>query len=240
MANHALLNNVDHKDLHIDTQPRARYGDNVSGTLILPQEFMQAHKEYPIFFQKDEQSGQFQSFALLGFEDGENVFLSDSGWDGDYVPALIRREPFLIGFQQQDGDAEKTPVIHIDLDNPRVSTDETGERVFLEGGGNSPYLQEVSKTLMMIHEGMQRMSVMFEAFTELDLIEPFTLDVEFESGAAFKTSRYYTLDQEKLFGLDDAVVAKLHRSGYLQYAYMVLESTSNIRRLIDRKNGTKS
>ena len=40
---------------------------------------------------------------------------NEAGWDANYLPLTIQQRPFLIGFQQSAGNAEKEPVIHVDL-----------------------------------------------------------------------------------------------------------------------------
>lgn len=237
MPNHQLLNNINHKDLKIITRKSAEFGDAVGGAILFPQEFTDAQKIYPIFFQKMPDTGEFQAVAIFGFKDSENLFLNDAGWDAAYVPAVIEREPFLIGFQKSSNpDDAPSPMIHIDMDSPRISKTDEGEAVFQTYGGNSAYIDRISKTLLLIHEGVNLSKAMFEALLSLDLIEPFVLDVAFNNGSEYKSTGYYTINQEKLFALDDATLGQLHRTGFLHYAYMVLVSTNNVRNLIDRKN----
>lgn len=235
--NHVLLDNVTHKDLRIITDRSASYGDNIGSTLAFPTEFMQAQREYPIFFRKDPETAKFQSTVMFGFEQGENLFLDDEGWHAHYIPLAVSREPFLVGFQEQeqDGELKKTPVIHLDMDSPRVS-DSEGEPVFLAHGGNSPYLQKVCKMMDAMHAGLQASDVMFEAFLALDLIEPFTLDVELNDGANHRMIGYYTINQEKLNALAGESLSRLHRSGFLHAAFMVVASLSNVQILIEKKN----
>src|SRR5206468_6567325 len=51
---------------------------------------------------------------------------AEQGWQGRYVPAVLQRGPFLIGLpeRQAEGEARREPMVHIDLDHPRVSTSE--------------------------------------------------------------------------------------------------------------------
>ncbi|RYY01205.1 MAG: multidrug transporter [Gammaproteobacteria bacterium] len=239
MPPHALLNNIVHKDLKIITQRSALYGDDVAGSLIFPEEFTAVQREYPIFFQKDSLTNEFQAIALFGFQDNENLFLNDSGWTANYIPAVIEREPFLIGFQSSsDPEQAPTPMIHIDMNSPRISKTDMGEAVFQQYGGNSAYIDRIGKILMLIHEGIAVSQAMFKTFSSLDLIESFALNITFNNGSEYKSNVYYTINQEKLFSLDDAVVGQLHKAGLLHYAYMVLASTNNIKTLIERKNSS--
>lgn len=236
MSKHELLNNITHKNLRVITKKSAIYGDSVGGALIFPSEFIEIQREYPIFFQKDVKTGEFQAVAIFGFKQNENLFLDEQGWHANYIPAVIEREPFLIGFQREQGAAEATPVIHVDLENPRISSGVEGEQVFLEHGGNSPYLENISRTLMLIHDGLSASKDMFSAFLALDLIEPFVLDIEFNNGVRYQSSSYYTINQEKFFSLDDAALSQLHKTGHLHSAYMVLTSLGNIKKLIGMTN----
>jgi hypothetical protein len=58
------------------------------------------------------------------------------------VPAVQQRGPFLIGLHRKDAGApnreptDREPMVHVDLDHPRISMTE-GEPVFLRHGGNS-------------------------------------------------------------------------------------------------------
>lgn len=233
-----LLNNINHKDLKIITRKSAEFGDAVSNTLAFPTEFRELQKEYPILFRKNGQTDEFQSVVLLGFEKGQNLFLTDQGWDAHYVPAVINREPFLIGFreEEQDGQMVKVPMVLVNMESPRISTGDEGEPVFLEYGGNSPYLEKVSGLLGVIHEGMEMSKAMFALFEELELIEPVRLEIEFNDREKVDLTGNYTINEEKLRTLDDAALGKLNRTGFLALAHFVLASLSNIQRLIDLRN----
>ena len=237
MANHALLNNVDHKDLKIITSRSADYGDNVMSTMTFADEFRSVQAHYPIFFVKQSDTGNFQAVAVFGFEEGENLFLDANGWDASYIPLTIERQPFLIGFQAATGggSGERQTVIHVDMDSPRISQSE-GEAVFLEHGGLTPFIERINSVLHTIHEGVDRDSAFVDALLEFDLLESFTLDVELNDGAKYRMAGFYTINEEKLGELDGEALAKLNRAGHLQPIYMVIASLSNIRDLIDRRN----
>lgn len=237
MAKHLLLNNITHKDLKIITRHSPAFGDNVGSTLTFPTEFADVHREYPILFQKNPDTGKFQSVVLLGLKSDENLFLDEpGGWKANYIPAVIERGPFLIGFQDQsrDGGSERTPVIHVDMEHPRISETE-GEAVFLDHGGLSPYLEKISKILNRIYDGMQISDAMFAAFAELDLIEPVNLEIELNDREVYRLHGNYTIHQEKLANLRGADLERLNRSGFLRCAFLAVESLGNIQRLVQLK-----
>lgn len=235
MTRHVLLNNVDHKDLHVITRYGAEFGDNIGTVPTFPTEFADVQREYPIFFRKDA-SSEYHSVALLGFEKHENLFLDEGRWTASYVPGILARGPFLIGFQEQqvDGELRSAPVIHVDLDHPRISRSE-GQPVFLPHGGNSPYLEHIATVLRGIRDGIDIGKKMFAAFAALDLLEPVKLDIKLDDERGVSVLGLHTINRAKLQSLDDAALARLHRSGFLEGAYLVLASMHNVKKLMAMK-----
>jgi hypothetical protein len=210
------------------TRPAARFGDNVGSVLTFPTEYGDIQREYPIFFRKDPATSEYQSLALLGFKHDENLFLGEEGWSANYVPGVIARGPFLIGFQKDK------PVIHVDLDSPRISQTE-GEPVFLPQGGNSPYIDHIAAILNGIHDGIAVGKAMLAAFTEMDLIEPVNLEIKFSAEEQYNMRGLYTISDKKLAALDGDSLFKLNQTGFLQGAFLVMASMNNVRRLIHLK-----
>lgn len=237
MPRHEMLNNIAHKDLRVITRHGAQFGDNVGTVLTFPTEYGDVQREYPIFFRKDPQTGEFQSVALLGFAPDENLFLDGGGWNAAYIPGIVARGPFLIGFQTQDigGETRREPVIHIDMENPRVSLVE-GEPVFLPQGGNTRYLERIGATLQGIHQGLAVSKAMFDAFNAAGLIEPVNVEIKFNAEEQYNLRGLYTIGEERLGKLDGESLFKLNSAGFLQGAFLVLASHNNVKKLIDMKH----
>jgi hypothetical protein len=231
-----MLNNVTHKDLRVITRYGAEFGDQMGTVLTFPTEYADVQREYPIFFRKDPTSGEYHSVALLGFAKHENLFLEKGRWLADYVPGIVVRGPFLIGFQEHDvgGELRQEPMIHVDMDHPRVS-DTEGEPVFLPQGGNSPYLDHIAQVLRGIHAGLEMSKAMFAAFSALDLIGPVSLDVKLSVEEGYSVVGLHTVDQRKLAALDGASLEKLNRAGFLQGAFLVIASMGNVKKLMAMK-----
>lgn len=231
MSKHVLLNNVDHHDLRVITTRSAEYGDDVIAVPTFPGEFRDLQAYYPIAFQKVRE-GEFQPLALLGLRQGENLFLLDGHWDAPYVPLAIERQPFLIGI------AEEEPMVHIDLDHPRVTRGEaaSGEPLFLEHGGTAPHLERIASVLRALHEGLHDNAGFIEALLRHELLEPFVLDVRLDDQSQNRLTGLHTINEERLRGLDGPVLQELSRSGYLQAAHMAMASLSHLRDLIERAN----
>jgi hypothetical protein len=227
MTKHALLSNIAHKDLRVITQRSAHYGDDVMAAVTFPAEFRNIQAHYPIVFSKTKE-GLFNPLALFGFRDKQNLFLGPNGWEVPYVPLMVERQPFLIGPANDKG-----PLIHIDLDSPRVSQSE-GEPVFREHGGTTEFLDRMGAMLATIHQGIAASQPFIAALNEHQLLESFALDMRFKDGAEHRFTGFFTVHEEKLAKLDGAALGKLHEKGYLQAIFMIIASLSNLRDMVER------
>lgn len=236
MARYELLNNITHKDLRVATRFGREFGDETGMVPAFPTEFAELQREYPIFLRKDREEGQWQAVALLGLDMKENLFLQGDRWNASYLPGSMARGPFLIGFQEQriDGELRREPVIHVDMDHPRVASGD-GERVFMPHGGNSPYLEHVSSVLRGIRDGVEAGKAMYAAFEAHALIEPVKLDLQIDEHHRVSLDGLYGIDRGRLASLDAGALHELHRAGYLEGAFLMLASLHNLRRLMAEK-----
>ncbi len=235
MARYELLNNVAHSHLRVSARFSPEYGDGVGMVEAFPTEFAEMQREYPIFLRKD-QDGAWHAVALLGFGPSENLYLRDGAWHANYLPAVIARGPFLIGFQEQmaDGQLRNEPVIHVDLDHPRLR-DGHGHPVFAPQGGNSPYLDKVVRVLGGIHAGVEAAGRMYADLDRLELIQPLALDLRFDDSNQINLTGLYGIDRERLAALDAGQLHALHQAGWLEGAYLLLASLHNVPRLVAEK-----
>jgi hypothetical protein len=212
MTRHVQLNNIDHRDLRVDTRRGAALGDDVAFAPTFPAEFRDLQAHYPIVFRKDA-GGALQPIALLGFEEGHNLFLI--GRDGDGL------------------------MVHIDLDNPRARGD-AGEALFREQGGNTDYMDRITSVLLTLHNGLERVPAFVDALLVHDLLESFVLDIELDDGSVNRLAGFYTIQEDRLRALDAAALGELHAAGHLQPVFMAVASVANFRNLIERMNRSRA
>ncbi|MBV6815518.1 SapC family protein [Xanthomonas campestris pv. passiflorae] len=228
MTNAVLLNNLDHRDLRVISAHGAAYGDDVMSAATFPQEFRQVQAQYPIVFHRSGERS-FQPLALLGLRLGENLFLDGAHWDAPYIPLAIERQPFLIG-EQPDG-----PMVHVDLDSPRISRTE-GEPLFREHGGTTEFLDRISQVLRTLHDGLVASTGFVERALRYDLLEPFVFQATLNNGLECRLAGLYVVHEERLRALDDAALLELHRHGDLEPLYMAVASIAQLRHLLERMN----
>jgi hypothetical protein len=224
------LDTIDHHALRVQRRYSAEFGHSVNQALLSPAEFEDAQREYPILFRR-EAEGEFQAIALLGLDRGENLFLAADQWNARFIPAEIRRGPFVVG-QVEDVSGTATLAPFIDLDDPRVGESE-GEPLFLSLGGNAPYLEEVVTALRIIQERTAETRAMFSVFLELDLIQPVNIQIQLADGLEYRIPEVFSIDTAQFSSLPSDKLKRLQASGFLPHAIFARSSLPNINRLIE-------
>lgn len=235
MANYQLLDKKKHHDLRVTSRYTEGLGYNAGAIMVMDTELRAAQREYPIIFRRHAETGRFFPNVLLGFKQTENLFLDGQGnWRAAHVPLVAAKGPFVIGFQNVEGKQALSACI--DRDDPRVSKEGEGEALFEKDGSLTPYMEYVSKILLLLHQSTKSVTKMVDLFVELDLLEPLRLDIQFINGEKLEFEGGYTISEEKLSELDGASLEKLHKEGFLAAAYYISGSLDNVQKLIDIKN----
>ena len=220
------LNIEKYRDLKVDGRPAAAHGDSRHFVQVIVGEFSHLLVHYPILFGKHRETGRFFCGAMLGFIEGENQFLQDWREEPEfYRPLVLQRGPFYV----------QGPELAIDLDDPRVGA-ESGQPLFTEQGQPSRYLQRIIWAFQDLQPGIEQTQIFIARLLELNLIEPIDIEVEFEDGTLRHCDGLYTVNQESLARLTDAVVIELFRRGYLALIYMMIDSLKQVRVMARTKN----
>ena len=233
MSNHTVLDPAAHGHLRVRAEAGLELGDGVMACITVPTEFRRVQNEFPILFRRDLESGSFSALALMGFENGENLFLEEGRWDAVYRPMALAIQPFLVG-RSEGGDGPAH--VHIDLGHPRIAGAGEGVSVFDEHGRPTPYLEQVAAMLDELDEGYRASPAFFKALERHELIEPLAVDVELNDGSQHRLVGYHIVNEEKLAALSGEDLGELHQQGHLMPAFMALASLSNLAKLARRKN----
>ena len=231
--NPVQINNIDHADLRVSPRAGAAFGDAANQAPIFPAEFEEAQREFAIVFRRRDDG--LHAYVLLGLDRDENLFLAGDHWTSRYVPASHRRGPFSIGMvRDAAGDGPGEAMVQVDLDDPRVGDDD-GLPLFLEHGGNAPYLDHVTGVLRLLYAGMESAPGAYAALDAAGLLAPVTLTIDVSEEQRYTVPDVLVVDIERLAALTGEPLERLHRSGLLRLAILAAASLANIQGLIARK-----
>ena len=219
------LNKETHKTLKVDPRASAAYGDNQRFVHVVVSEFPHLLVHYPIFFSKDANTGEFHCGVMLGFDEGENLFLEQWRDLEYYRPLGLQRVPFYANGSD----------VAIDLEHPRVGV-EDGKALFTEHGDPTRYLQSILFAFQDLHTGIGVTQYFIARLLELKLIEPVELEAEFDDGVRRHCEGLYSVNQDTFSALPDPVVVELFRRGYLRLIDYMIASLKQFPVLARKKN----
>lgn len=127
-----------HADWRMRTIDGAPFLANVHAVPLLAEEFASAQRFFPLVFSVGENP---VPLALMGLNEGVNVFVDEQGRfrQDVYVPAYIRRYPFMLARLRPDTDELS---LCVDPTSEVIGPFEEGDPVF-EGAEPSPRVREV-------------------------------------------------------------------------------------------------
>jgi hypothetical protein len=218
-----------HRHSSVEIGRNFDFSGKVNSVPLTAIEFREATSEYPIVFAGNEQG--VMPAVILGLREGENLYLSSDGkWDARYIPAFVRRYPFVFSKSED----EQRFNLCIDEQFSGFNGDGRGERLFTDDGKPTPYVENILKFLQEYQLQFQRTERFCKKILELDLLEPMRAQVEMNSGEKYSLGGFMAINREKLKELPGDKLAELAKTDELELIYLHLQSMRNFSALKDR------
>jgi hypothetical protein len=189
-------------------------------------EFEAAARHFPIVFLGAPVPA---ALAVLGLRTGENLFVDKAGnWRaGTYVPAYVRRYPFIF-HRSEDGQQ-----FTLCLDEAADALESgAGRALFVDGQPG-----EAVKHALAFCAAFQRDNDDTRAFVEAlaaaGLLVRNKLDVRLPSGEHLSLSGFEVIDRARFDALPDATITAWRRRGWLGFVYAHFFSLTSWPVLID-------
>jgi SapC protein len=228
------LNRSAHKDLRLKPVPSLKFAANVHSVPLTGVEFPAAARDVPILFAGTDMK-EAGPMALLGLRQNENLFVdADGQWaPNTYVPAFIRRYPFILAEKPEGQEGDDFTVF---LDEAYAGfTTEEGERLFKDDGTDSEMLRNAVNFLGEFQQHVARTHWFMDQLRKHDLLEPRNIRLE-KDGKSINLNGLFVVSEEKLRKLDEKVAHEFLQEGVLGWIYAHLLSLANIDRVSLRLN----
>lgn len=223
------LNAGRHGDVSLDAQPTYGFSAGINAVPLMAVELVRAADEYAVVFTAGDDD--VMPAAVLGIRGDQNLYLSaDATWQARYIPAFIRRYPFVFS-ASADG---QTLTLCIDETHPGVNREGRGQRLFDDERKPSTFTQDVLKFLQDYQMQFERTRVFGRRLKELGLLEPMQAEVTTPDGSKLKLGGFMAVSRDKLRALDPAALAGLAATDELELVYLHLHSMRNFEQMKDR------
>lgn len=216
-----------HKDWKIQTQDKAPFLIGQHAIPVTIDEFILAGRFFPIVFS----SGATPvPLALMGLNEGVNVFVDGDGKLSKpvYVPAYIRRYPFLLA-RLREGTEEMS--LCFDPSAPGVGPDVDGMPLF-DGNQPSQATKEILTFCEQFETAGQRTQAFVDEVLKLDILMDGEVAIQPDGAEQpFIYRGFKMVDEEKLKELRGDTLRKISQNGILALLYAHLFSLQIMREI---------
>ena len=223
------VNRSRHSTLSVKVGSNYGFAADVNSVPLMAAEFSQVASEMTIVF-----AGQGDNLipaVLLGVRENENLYVDASGkWLGKYVPAFLRRYPFV--FSSSDDGQNFT--LCVDESFEGVNNDGRGERLFDADGEQTQYLKSVLGFLQAYQVQFQRTQALTRKLKELNLLEPMQAQFSLRDGRNLMLSGFQVVNRERLKALPSDQVLIMFAQDDLELIYLHLQSLRNLQGTAER------
>ena len=224
------LDSEKHANLKYKPVKGYEFASKIPLSLLGGSEVAEASKSFPIVFpEKDSKNVPMLPMALFSLKLGENPFVGEDGqWKADYIPAHIRRYPFIFA---QIPEKDNQFAVMIDKDAPQFDEKE-GEPLFDDEKKPGDIIKKVQTFLSSLQQDLDKTVKIVSLLEEHDVL----VSKQFKIKRGDKSANlrgFRVVDTEKLAKLDDSVLALWVRNGLMGIIFAHLHSLNNIRRITE-------
>lgn len=227
--NAVAVSHARHGSWSVEAGTDFAFSKSVNSVPLTAVEFPSAAAEYVIIFAGSGDA--VVPAVLLGIRDQENLYLgADGGWKAKYVPAFLRRYPFVFSSQ----DEGKTFTLCIDESFAGFNQQQRGQPLFEGERKPSQYVDNVLKFLQQYQVEFQRTQAFCRKLKEMNLLEPMRAQIRLDSGENIALTGFMVVDRARLKTLAAEKLAELARTDELELIYIHLQSMKNFTGMRER------
>jgi len=220
-----------HRDWSVRPSHKFSFASKANSVPLMAVEFVAAAHEYPIVFTLDD-NNVAMPLVVLGFDADRSLYVrADGSWDAKYVPAFIRRYPFIFS-ASDDG---QTLTLCIDEAYEGLDRDmNDGQRLFSDDGDRTPYLERMLEFVNQYQGEHQRTVALGKILGDLDILQASEAKFAFNDGKEHALRGFYCVSREKLKQLGPKKLQQIFANDLLELIYLHLYSLRNFEELILR------
>jgi len=195
-------------------------------------EFMLAGRFYPVIFSTGDAP---VPLALMGLHEGTNTFFDKDGKLTDtsvYVPAYIRRYPFLLARLTEDSDQLS---LCIDPKSGAIGDFEDGDALF-DGESPATSTSEILSFCEQFEQAGQRTAAFMQELTNMKLLMDGEVAIQPDGAEQpFLYRGFQMIDEQKFRDLRGDELRKMNQNGMLSLIMAHLFSLSLVRDIFARQ-----
>lgn len=227
------LNTRDHSTFKTRPMESASWLSKHHAIPLTVDEFIQAQRDFPIVFSSGDSP---LPLALMALNEGINTFVDADGKINEpvYLPAYIRRYPFLLAKLRPDTDELS---LCFDPTAGTIGDFEDGERLFNDDGSTTDGTKQVLDFCEKFEEAGMRTKAFLDQLKEHDLLMAGEISIERTEfpGKPYVYRGFQMVNQEKLATVPADKLEEWNKNGLLPLIYAHLFSLDLMRNIFARQ-----
>ncbi|MEM9500424.1 MAG: SapC family protein [Pseudomonadota bacterium] len=227
------LNSRDHGDWKVGAFETADFLAETHAIPLTVDEFVDAQRDYPIVFTAGDNP---LPIALMGLNEGVNTFIGDDRKivTGVYVPAYVRRYPFLLAKLQPESEDMS---LCFDPSAEVVKKQDDGNVLFDDEGKPTEYTNGVLEFCRKFEESGQRTRAFLEELKKLDILMDGEIAITRpdQPDKPFVYRGFRMVDEKKLRELPADTLEALNKNGMIMLIHAHMFSLNLMRVLFERQ-----
>lgn len=227
------LNSRDHAKYRSASLDTAKWLVGAHAIPLTVDEFVQAQRDFPIVFSSGDNP---LPLALMGLNEGVNVFVDDEGklTQPVYLPAYIRRYPFLLAKLRPDSDELS---LCFDPTSDILGETAEGEALFTDDAQPSDMTKRVLDFCEQFEAAGQRTKVFIDELKKHDLLMEGEMAITLQDGGSnpYVYRGFQMVNEEKLRELRGDVLRTWNQSGMLPLVFAHLMSLDMMRQVFAKQ-----
>ncbi|MDX9689467.1 MAG: SapC family protein [Alphaproteobacteria bacterium] len=212
-------------NLHVSPPQSFSFAAKTNAIPLLTDEFPLAASHYPIVFAAGPSP---VPAVVVGLNSDTNLFVSESGeWlGGSYLPAYVRRYPFLL----MDDPDQKQYVLCIDENSPMLGPQ--GEHALFKDGKPTQFTQSAMNFCATLRQQGEATDEFVNALKEYNLLKNNDAEIELPNGNKIQLAGFQVIDPKKFDMLPDKTYLAWRRKGWIGLIFAHLLSSHRWQNLI--------
>ncbi|MGV2495594.1 SapC family protein [Pelagerythrobacter aerophilus] len=227
------LNSRDHAKWHSKGIDSAKWLSTQHAIPLTVDEFVQAQRDYPIVFSSGENP---LPLALMGLNEGVNTFVDEEGKVNEpvYLPAYIRRYPFMLAKLQPDSEELS---LCFDPTTDSLGEFSEGEALFDGEGQPADATKRALEFCQHFEEAGQRTKAFIEELKKHDLLMDGEIAISLQDNPdrPYVYRGFQMINQEKLREVRGDVLRTWCQNGLLALIYAHMFSLDLMRAIFARQ-----
>ena len=226
------LNSRDHKNYRSRMIDSAPWLSKAHAIPLTVDEFVQAQRNFPIVFSSGENP---LPLALMGLNEGVNTFVDETGkvTEQVYLPAYIRRYPFMLAKLQKDATELS---LMFDPTSEALGEFAEGDRLFDDEGNTTEATKRVLEFCEHFEQAAQRTQAFLTEIKEAGLLMDGEVAIQRQdTEKPFVYRGFQMVDQEKLREVSGEKLEAWNKNGLLMLIHAHIYSLELMRVIFARQ-----